>query len=54
MQELKKKLFYEMFFLVYGFESMRTISQNWLADITEQLKVIYTTLENAVVVFGFY
>ena len=38
MQELKKPLFDWMFFLAYGFESKRTVSQNWLADVTDSLK----------------
>ena len=46
MQELKI-LFCEMFlffFFVYGFEYKRTVSQNWLADVTGQLKTTCITL----------
>ena len=32
-------LFDEMFLsCAYGFESKKTVSQNWLADVTRQLK----------------
>ena len=45
MQELKT-LFDEMFLsCAYGFESMRTISQNWLADVSGQLKTTVPLLK---------
>ena len=51
MQELKK-LFGEMMLSCgCGFEYERTVSQNWQADVTGQLKTTCATLEN-VVAFG--
>ena len=53
--EKKKKLLFDEMFLSCGcgFESMRTVSQNWLADVTVQLKTTCVTLGNAVVFGGF-
>ena len=44
MQELKN-LFVRCFFLACGFECEWTISQNWLADVTGQLKTIEPLLK---------
>ena len=50
---VEKKLFDEMFLsCAYGFESMKTVSQNWLADVTGQLKTTCTTLGNTVAFWG--
>ena len=50
---VEKKLFDEMFLsCAYGFESMKTVSQNWLADVTWQLKTTCTTLGNTVAFWG--